>query len=409
MLFFNLFRKKYLLIISAFAFVTFLVVTTLLIVNVRAVQFDNNYHLIMLYDHGKKTTFETDKKTIGEALDAINIKVSNNDSVEPTRDTELSAKQYYVNIYRARPVLVIDGNERKLVLTSAQTAPLIAKAANITIYNEDKATIARNNDYVSDGAGITMTITRAKELSVVLYGKPIKMRTLAKTVGEFIKEKNINLTKDDRVSVGLSSNVYSDMSVRIWREGVQTVTAEEAIQYGTQQIQDGDQLVGYKAVQTQGVIGKKNVTYTVTIQDGVEVNRQQIASVVIQQPVSEVDVVGAKTISGDISGSKYSYMSAAGISSSDYSYADYIITRESGWCATKWQGEYGSCPSYHGAPSSSTVGYGLCQATPGYKMSSSGDDWATNPLTQLRWCSNYANRYGGWSGAYNHWLNNHNW
>jgi hypothetical protein len=43
-------------------------------------------------------------------------------------------------------------------------------------------------------------------------------------------------------------------------------------------------------------------------------------------------------------------------------------------------------------------------------MSSFGSDWATNPITQLKWCNNYAvSRYGGWQAAYGHWLSYHNW
>ncbi|MGI0134660.1 MAG: lytic transglycosylase domain-containing protein, partial [Candidatus Micrarchaeaceae archaeon] len=70
---------------------------------------------------------------------------------------------------------------------------------------------------------------------------------------------------------------------------------------------------------------------------------------------------------------------------------------------------YGGCPAYAGyVPGYG--GYGLCQATPGIKMSSAGSGWATNPVTQLLWCSGYAqSRYGGWYNAYQHWLANHNW
>ena len=43
-------------------------------------------------------------------------------------------------------------------------------------------------------------------------------------------------------------------------------------------------------------------------------------------------------------------------------------------------------------------------------MSSAGDDWAANPVTQLKWCSSYAERrYGSWYVAYEYWLAHHNW
>lgn len=88
----------------------------------------------------------------------------------------------------------------------------------------------------------------------------------------------------------------------------------------------------------------------------------------------------------------------------------FIYNHESGNCPTKWQGEHGDCPAYHGTPSSASVGYGICQATPGWKMASAGADWATNYATQDKWCSQYAaDRYGGWQGAYNFWVANKWW
>jgi hypothetical protein len=92
-------------------------------------------------------------------------------------------------------------------------------------------------------------------------------------------------------------------------------------------------------------------------------------------------------------------MEAAGIAQADRDAVDYVVRQESGWCATKWEGEYGSCPAYHGTPSGNRVGYGLCQATPAWKMASAGEDWATNPITQLKWCSEHAKAYGGWNAA----------
>lgn len=47
------------------------------------------------------------------------------------------------------------------------------------------------------------------------------------------------------------------------------------------------------------------------------------------------------------------------------------------------------------AVNSSSGAYGLVQALPGSKMSSAGDDWRTNPATQIKWGLSYMNeRYG---------------
>jgi hypothetical protein len=95
--------------------------------------------------------------------------------------------------------------------------------------------------------------------------------------------------------------------------------------------------------------------------------------------------------------SKTAIMAAAGIRSSEYGAVDYIVSHESGWNHLVRNNE-------------GSGAYGLCQALPASKMASAGSDYLTNPVTQLRWCSSYAkDRYGGWWGAYNHWIASHWW
>lgn len=73
---------------------------------------------------------------------------------------------------------------------------------------------------------------------------------------------------------------------------------------------------------------------------------------------------------------------------------EYIISRESGWN-----------PS---ARNPSSGAYGLGQAYPPEKMKSYGEDWQTNPKTQLLWMHDYMiNRYGSITNAYNYWIKNH--
>ena len=67
---------------------------------------------------------------------------------------------------------------------------------------------------------------------------------------------------------------------------------------------------------------------------------------------------------------------------------DRLWQKESGWRTTA------SNPS--GA-------YGIPQALPGSKMASAGDDWRTNPATQIRWGLGYiGSRYGGPCAAWSH-------
>ena len=91
-------------------------------------------------------------------------------------------------------------------------------------------------------------------------------------------------------------------------------------------------------------------------------------------------------------GSKTEWLTAAGIAEGDWSYVDYIATRESGWNPNATNPSSGAC--------------GLIQAYPCSKVPGNG----YNPVDNLRWANGYAvGRYGSWAGAYDFWTANHWW
>jgi hypothetical protein len=78
-----------------------------------------------------------------------------------------------------------------------------------------------------------------------------------------------------------------------------------------------------------------------------------------------------------------------GFSADQFGCLDSLYVRESNW------------NPYADNPTSSA--YGIPQALPGSKMASAGADWATNPVTQIRWGLGYIrDRYGSPCGAWGH-------
>lgn len=381
--------------------------TFVVISNVGAATSDSakNGRLITIHDRGSDKVILTHAQTVRDALSDAHVAMAPEDQVEPAIDSQLVATDYTVNIYRARPVIVVDGAARQKIMTAAQTPESIATAAGVTLHDEDTTTISTSNDIATDGASVVLSVVRAKTFKLNLYGATTTAYSQEKTVGDMLKKKGIRLAASDTVSVPVSTPLVAGMTVEVWRNGVQTATVEEDIPFTTRQVQDADQPVGYHNVDTAGVNGKKSVTYQITMQNGKEVKRDVIQSVTITEAKEQVETVGAKAALP--AGSHEDWMAAAGISSSDYGYVNYIVMREGGWEPCKVQGGSINC-SY--AANGGAMGYGVVQATPGRKMASAGSDWATNPITQLRWATSYAvGRYGSWQGAYNYWLSHHNW
>ncbi len=269
----------------------------------HASQTNRKGSLIKIYDRGTEKFIVTNDATIGDALRDAGFSLSKEDVVEPAASQKIVASNYQVNIYRARPVVVVDGAIREKVMTPYQTADQIARSVGISLYPEDKTTISPTTNIVAEGAGLEMDIIRATPFNFDLYGSTTVARTQAKTVGDMLEEKGIQLGASDKVSPDVSTPITAGMNIRVWREGHQTVTVQEPIPFTTSTIYDVNQYIGYKQIQTPGQNGSRNVTYDIVVQNGKEVSRTQLASIDTLEPVQQVMVIGVKS-NGGLSKSK---------------------------------------------------------------------------------------------------------
>lgn len=362
----------------------------------------NAYIVILSYDHHTQTV-PSREPTVGALLSKLHVTLNQGDVVEPSQEAPINQDDFRVNIYRAVPVEVVDGANRTFTYSAATTPRSIARQAGVNLYPEDAVATQPTTNFLSQGAiGEQVVVNRSTPISLNLYGTTTSIRTHAKTVGDLVKEKNIKLAKDDQVVPVATTPVTANLPVFIVRNGTKLESVTEQIATPVQTIQDSTLAFGTSAVRQAGSPGQQVTTYQDILKNNQIVGRTVIQTVVTIAPVTQIVVQGTNLsgIKGD--------MALAGIGAGDYNYVDYIVSNESGWCPTKAQGEH-YCPP---TPDNQFTpnGYGLCQATPGSKMSSAGSDWATNPVTQLKWCNGYAvSRYGSWYNAYTHWMNNRNW
>lgn len=343
--------------------------------------------LITLFDRGSEQSFMTTAATVKGALDEAGIEVDARDRVEPSLDEQLVASEYSVNIYRARPLVVIDGATRQRVMTAAQSPDQIAKDAGITLYPEDKAVTKQSSNLLADGASEQFVITRATALQLVLYGEEMTVRTQATTVDGLLAEKGITMGSNDRASPSRETAITEGMVLQVWREGKQTKTVEEEVDFGTEIISDANRPVNYKEIKTPGEKGKRSVTYETLIKNGQEVERKEINSVIVTPAKQQVEIRGTKPeyMSYTGGGSKTEWLAASSISQEDWGYADWLVQKESGWNPNARNGSSGAC--------------GLAQALPCGKVP--GDPH--NPVNSLNWMDGYVKgRYGSWANAVAH-------
>ena len=195
-------------------------------------------HLVRVYDRGEEKTIVTNALTVRQALQAAKISIDEKmDAVEPNIDMELTGSKYQVNIFRARPITIIDGNKRLKITTAEQTPALIAKAAGMTLYREDKTQFTNSENLLVNGVGLVMKIERAKQ---------------------------------------------------------RTVTEEVDIDFQIEQVKDDSQPIGFKSVRQLGEKGVRKITYQVEVDSEREVSRREMSSEIMRQPKKQIEIIGTK-------------------------------------------------------------------------------------------------------------------
>jgi hypothetical protein len=130
-------------------------------------------------------------------------------------------------------------------------------------------------------------------------------------------------------------------------------------------------------------------------------DRRESADPVKKAALSSADTTGAaETRTEDISDEDpraiaKALLSEFGFGQDQFGCLDSLYVSESGWRVD--------------ADNPTSSAYGIPQALPGSKMASAGADWATNPVTQIRWGLGYIqDRYGSPCSAWS-FKQGHNW
>ncbi len=293
---------------------------------------ENQEYFVTIHDGDSILTVKTAPTTVAEVLERSAVVVAETDIVEPSLDSEI-AGNYNINIYRARPALVIDGVNRRYVMTASHDPKQIALDAGLTVYDGDEVAPEFNQNFLEAGALSTY---------------------------------------------------------RIARNGGRSITVDEVISYPTETRYDYNMAKGESVLERAGEDGRKTTVYSVEFVDNVEVSRTVVSEEVTHEPVPEIRIVGARPSIAPEQATCAAWAREAGVSDADLEIALTLIYHESG-CRVDARN------AYSGA-------YGIPQSLPGNKMAAFGDDWETNPVTQIRWMIHYVtNRYGGWHQAMDWW------
>lgn len=346
----------------------------------RPVVHADGVRVITIHADGETRTVATNAETVGEVMERTGLSLASEDKTEPKLSDPVKGSDFTINVYRARPITVVDGANNYTVVTAERSPRLIAEEAGFSTKQEDEFHFERSDDPFAGAPGTQMVIKRAKTITLDLYGATSDVRTNETTVADFLRERDIALREGDELNLSEAARINEGMviSIATVRRSVETV--EEVAVFEEEQIKDAQQPLGYRKVQKEGKNGKKLVTYEVVVRNGGEPQRTATQEVITEQPVTQVVVVGAKQVV-NVPGNCGEWLNQAGITDPD---AVWLIGKESG------------CNP--GAVNRSSGACGIPQAYPCAKLPCPLD--ATGAVCQMNWMENYvANRYGSWAAA----------
>ena len=262
--------------------------------------------IVNIYDNGQIRTVPGDIMTVGDLLEKSGVKLSEKDLVEPDLGTLILQPSFNVNIYRARPVTVIDGSSKKQITTGFQSPIKVAEAAGLTVYPEDVYETYLIEDIVkTQSIGEVVSIKRSKLVNLNLYGNNIKLRTQANTVDEFLTQQKIDISSIGQVLPSLDTLITDNMTIFVVQEGAKITISEEEIPFKTQTVIDENIPEGQVRIQQKGVKGKKVITYEIVVTNGKESRGRLLQEILISNPVNQIEVKGQnkKDYIGDLASS----------------------------------------------------------------------------------------------------------
>jgi uncharacterized protein YabE (DUF348 family) len=282
-------NHPYAIPVTTFLVLFFLSIASFIGLNART-EPPSDSHIIVLSVDGTKQSVPSRADTVQDFLRRADIRLQPNDRVEPELDTRIHDDKFHVNIYRARPVTIVeDGEKRTFAYSAAVTPRSVAAQAGIVVYPEDKVETQLPDNFLKEGVlGEKVTIEHALPADINLYGSHVAVRTHTDTVGELLKEKNIQLGPNDSLKPAITAPITPGIQIFVFRSGSEIKSITEDIPMPIEVVEDSSLSFGSQAIRQRGSPGKKVVTYQVELRNGKEVGRRKIQEVIAQPPVKQI-------------------------------------------------------------------------------------------------------------------------
>lgn len=243
-----------------------------------------------LFVDGQPRAVETFSSTVGDVLEDEGILLKSHDEVIPPIHSHLS-EGMRIDVALAKEITLVLNGEQRSVWVTAATVGEVLKQINLRLSRNALIEPSRG---ASVEPGDVIVYRDAFQASVRVDGETRRVITDADDVGHLLDYLGITLGKLDRVRPRLRTEIRPGLEIEVTRVAVRRVTEEEAIPFETR-VRETDQLYqGDSRVERAGATGLVRRVYEVRTENGQQVGRKLLWETVVREPEAQIVVQGTK-------------------------------------------------------------------------------------------------------------------
>jgi resuscitation-promoting factor RpfB len=249
---------------------------------------------------GQSQIYRTHLTNPAEILEAAGISVNSSDIlvVDGTRADLAQLAQWPVpvsriNLRRTMTVTVVDDGLPRQVETTSLTVGEALFDAGVTLYLADAVTPELDAPVSPD---MTIDIERAQPLSIIADGTTVQTRVRGLTVADALAEAGLALVGQDYSIPAEDTPLMPGMRIRIIRVTEDILTEESVQPYSTIFQADSTLEIDQRETVQTGQNGIVQTSIRVRYENGVEISREVVSELVVQEPRDEVIAYGTNIV-----------------------------------------------------------------------------------------------------------------
>jgi uncharacterized protein YabE (DUF348 family) len=259
--------------------------------------FEGSKKSVALTLNGKQKVVKTHANTVNELFAEMDVSLNSKDYLFPSANAKLKDNQKVV-WKQARQVQIVKDNEKKTIWTTAGTVAELLKEQEIVLNEQDKIS-PKLQDVIKNEMKINIKV--AHPLTFVDGGKTQQVWSTSATVADFLTQQGIKLNEFDRVEPSLAETLKDNDIINVIRVEKVTDVVEEPVHFAVITKKDESLEEGKEVLVNQGQQGLVSREYEVILENGKEVSRKIISEQHLKEKQDKVVAVGTKALENQVS------------------------------------------------------------------------------------------------------------